>query len=124
HYINVRFRQTAHILTTPLLQPPAPALFLACGMPVLGVVSPPINVNHGEGNSCSPNFSFYEIGTRTQYNPTPQLDIGLEVLYTHLNTAYKGTGITSGNGSQTGRNLVDDQNVWSAMVPWQRNFYP
>ena len=61
-------------------------------MPVFGAVFPPINVNHGEGNSCSPNFSFYEIGTRTQWNPVPQLDIGLEVLYTHLNTAYKGAG--------------------------------
>jgi len=123
-YVNVRFNQNATNLINQHLPTPATAPFVACGMPVLGVVSPPINVNHGEGNSCSPNFSFYEIGTRTQYNPTPQLDIGLEVLYTHLNTAYKGTGITSGNGSQTGRNLVDDQNVWSAMLRWQRNFYP
>ena len=27
----------------------------------------------GSGNSCNPSFSFYEIGSRTQWNPAPQL---------------------------------------------------
>ena len=44
-------------------------------------------VNPAVGNSCSPNYSFFEIGTRTQWNPVAQLDIGLEVLYTKSNTA-------------------------------------
>ena len=93
-------------------------------VPVFGAVFPPINVNHGEGNSCSPNFSFYEIGTRTQWNPVPQLDIGLEILYTHLNTAYKGVGTYSANAPRPAVTLIDDQNVWSAFFRWQRNFYP
>jgi hypothetical protein len=78
------------------------------------------------GNSCNPDYSFYEIGTRTQWNPVAQLDIGLELLYTHSNTAYKGPGIYGAptNGSRPPVNLVDDQDVWSAMVRWQRNFYP
>ena len=42
------------------------------------------------GNSCSPDQSFWEAGTRTQWNPVPQLDIGLEVLYSQRNTAFKG----------------------------------
>ena len=29
------------------------------------------------GNSCSPDYSFWEAYTRTQWNPVPQLDIGL-----------------------------------------------
>jgi hypothetical protein len=87
-------------------------------------VWPPITITAGNGNSCSPNWSFYEIGTRTQFNPVPQLDIGLELLYTHVNTAYKGPGVVGPNTTRPAVTLVDDQNVWSAMLRWQRNFYP
>jgi hypothetical protein len=81
-------------------------------------------VTAAAGNSCSPNWSFYEIGTRTQFNPVPQLDIGLEILYTHVNTAFKGPATVPANGSRPAVTLIDDQNVWSAMLRWQRNFYP
>ena len=78
------------------------------------------------GNSCNPDYSFYEIGSRTQWNPVAQLDIGVELLYTHSNSAYKGPGIYGAptNGSRPAVGLIDDQDVWSAMVRWQRNFYP
>jgi len=76
------------------------------------------------GFNCSPDWSFYEIGTRTQFNPVAQLDIGLELLYTKVNTAFKGPIAGVANGSRPAVNLVDDQGVWSAMVRWQRNFYP
>jgi hypothetical protein len=76
------------------------------------------------GNSCNPDFSFYQVGTRTQWNPVPQLDIGLDVYYTHLNTAYKGPVAYGPNAPRPAVNLMDDQNVWSALFRWQRNFYP
>ena len=86
-------------------------------------------VNPALGNSCSPNYSFFEIGTRTQWNPVQQLDIGLELLYTKHNTAYKGPGLYGtvaavGNAPRPFVTLFDDQEVWSAMFRWQRNFYP
>jgi hypothetical protein len=76
------------------------------------------------GFNCSPDFSFFEVGTRTQWNPVPQLDIGLEILYSKLNTAFKGPANVAANGSRPGVTLIDDQDVWSAMFRWQRNFYP
>jgi hypothetical protein len=76
------------------------------------------------GFNCAPNWSFYEVGTRTQFNPVAQLDIGLELLYTHVNTAFKGPALTVVNGSRPAVNLIDDQGVWSAFLRWQRNFYP
>jgi Porin subfamily len=83
------------------------------------------------GFNCSPDFSFFEIGTRTQWNPVPQLDIGLEILYSKLNTAFSGPANLLANGSRpactnsaTNACSVDDQDVWSAMFRWQRNFYP
>ena len=76
------------------------------------------------GFNCAPNWSFYEIGTRTQFNPVAQLDIGLELLYTHVNTAFKGPGLTVVNAPRPAVTLIDDQGVWSAMLRWQRNFFP
>jgi hypothetical protein len=122
-YVNVSYNGDATRIINSHL--PGAAGSIQCGVAVAGAVFPPITMTAGGvGNSCSPNFSFYEVGTRTQYNPTPNLDIGLEVLYTHLNTAYKGVGLTAANGAQPAHTLVDDQNVWSAMFRWQRNFYP
>jgi hypothetical protein len=76
------------------------------------------------GNSCSPDYDFWEVGSRTQWNPVPQLDIGLEVLYSQRNTAFKGAAIVPASGSRPPVLVLDDQGVWSAMFRWQRNFYP
>ena len=69
-------------------------------------------------------MSFWEADTRTQWNPVPQLDIGLELLYSQRNTAYKGAAVVPANGSRPAVFAIDDQNVFSAMFRWQRNFYP
>ena len=100
-----------------------------CGVPVAGAVWPPLNIAVGNTSSCSPDFSFYQIGSRTQFNPHPLMDIGLDVFYTRLNTAYKGannngTAIVGANGSRPATFALDDQSVVSALVRWQRNFYP
>ena len=81
----------------------------------------------GGGNSCNPDFSVFQIGTRTQWNPHPLLDIGLELVYTRLNTAYKGPTAPGGVNPGLPQNpvsFIDDQNVLSAFFRWQRNFYP
>ena len=54
------------------------------------------------GNCCSPDFSFYQIGSRTQFNPHPLMDIGLDVFYTKLNSAYKGPVELRGERRATG----------------------
>ena len=98
----------------------------AAGIPLFPAAQP-------AGFNCNPDFSFYQAGSRTQWNPVPQLDIGLEILYTKLNTAFKGPANFVANGSRpacinaapgNGGCSVDDQGVWSAMFRWQRNFYP
>jgi hypothetical protein len=121
-YVQIDYNQNATDIINSHL--PGAAGTRPCGVPVGGAVWPPLTITAGNGNSCNPDWSFYEIGTRTQFNPVPQLDIGLEVLYTHVNTAYKGNAVYPVNGSRPAVTLIDDQNVWSAMVRWQRNFYP
>ena len=94
---------------------------------VCGVVQGPVtNTAFAflNGNSCDPDFSFYQVGARTQWNPVSQLDIGLEVMYTKLNTAYRGPAVVAVPLPQNPVFAIDDQDVWSAFFRWQRNFYP
>jgi hypothetical protein len=50
--------------------PSPPVGATACGMPVEGIIQPPLGVGSGLGNSCSPNFSWWQAGTRSQCIPT------------------------------------------------------
>jgi hypothetical protein len=79
------------------------------------------------GSPCNPNFSVWQAGSRTQWNPVSQLDVGLEVLYSRVDTAFDGattTGTTALPGQQTGKITFSDQGVWSAFFRVQRNFVP
>jgi Porin subfamily len=123
-YVNIDYNSNA----TFLIQQRLPNLAAGCGPGV-----PPLAPAAGgfvggltplPGNSCSPDWDYWEVGSRTQWNPVPQLDIGLEVLYSRRNTAFKGAAIVPANGSRPPVFIIDDQEAWSAMFRWQRNFYP
>ncbi|MFN3658832.1 MAG: porin, partial [Pseudolabrys sp.] len=62
---------------------------------------------------CDWDFSTWQVGTRTQWNPVPNLDVGLDVIYTQLNSANTGTVASS-----------QDQDAWMVHLRIQRNFYP
>jgi hypothetical protein len=122
-YVNVQYGSAA---ANGILQH-TPGALAACGVAPVGTVNSAVTgVTLLPGNSCSPNQSFWEAGTRTQWNPVAQLDIGMEVLYSARNTAFKGVANLPANGSRPAviNGIIDDQNVWSAMFRWQRNFYP
>ncbi|MGE0039487.1 MAG: hypothetical protein AB7S93_28200, partial [Xanthobacteraceae bacterium] len=83
------------------------------------------------GNNCSPDVSWYQIGSRTQFNPAPLMDIGLDVFYTKINSAYEGPVNWVANGSRpacTNSAILGcdfaDKGTLSAIVRWQRNFFP
>ena len=123
-YVDISYNDTAKNIILGHL--PGAAGSRPCGVPVAGAVWPPLNIAVGSGNSCSPDYSFYQVGSRTQFNPAPLMDIGLDVFYTRLNTAFKGasTNIYPANAPRPALNVIDDQSVVSALVRWQRNFYP
>ncbi len=125
-YVEVDYDATATNLINQHLPTPNTPPRVACGVPVEGSIAPPINIDHGEGNACSPSFSWWQLGTRTQWNPHPDLDIGVDLLWTHLNTAYKGSNaILAANGARpAGTYAIDDQDVLSVMFRVQRNFLP
>ena len=121
-YVDVHYNSSA----TNLILSRTAGAAAVCGVPVGAGGATFTAVTLGAGNSCSPDYSFWEAYTRTQWNPVPQLDIGMQVMYTHHNTAFKGAAALPVNGSRPAviNGVIDDQNVWSAMFRWQRNFYP
>ena len=93
-YVNVDYGGTATNLILQRLPaglPPA-----ACPVAPRGAPSTLLL----PGNSCSPDYDFWEVGSRTQWNPVPQLDIGLEVLYSKRNTAFGGRALVPASGSR------------------------
>jgi hypothetical protein len=74
-------------------------------------------------SNCDPNFSISEIGTRTLWNPVPDLDVGVDLVWWHLNTAFAGTAVLGQNGAKpAGTYTISDQNALSAIFRIQRNF--
>jgi hypothetical protein len=79
--------------------------------------------------NCSPNFSFWQVGSRTIWNPVANLDVGVEVLYTRVQTAFAGNVTTAGNATLPAYPAnttftASDQGVLSGIFRVQRNFWP
>jgi hypothetical protein len=74
--------------------------------------------------NCDPNFSLSEIGSRTMWNPVPDLDVGVDVVWWHLNTAFNGSqALLAQQGAKpAGTYAVKDQDALSAVFRIQRNF--
>jgi hypothetical protein len=86
----------------------------------------------GFGAGCA-DWNAWQVGSRTIWNPVANLDVGLEVMYTRIETAYAGgrtncvdAGCVAGS-APTGTPIVhniQDNDVWSGIVRIQRNFWP
>ena len=83
-------------------------------------------VTAAAGTPCNPNFHVWQAGTRTQWNPVSQLDVGVDVLYSKLQVDDAGSLVSLGaNGARpAGTYTLSDQDVWSVMFRVQRNFWP
>jgi Porin subfamily len=76
------------------------------------------NVTH-----CDPNWSMSEVGSRTLWNPVPDLDVGVDVVWYHMNTAFAGTANLSGIGAKpAGNYTIGNQDALGAVFRVQRNF--
>jgi hypothetical protein len=74
------------------------------------------------------DWSMWRLSSRTMWNPVRNLDVGLEIAYTKVNTAWSGTSTVNNNGGSglsTGQTYaLDDNSYWSAAFRVQRNFWP
>jgi len=122
-YVDVSYNNAAKTIINRHL--PGAAGTNVCGVPVSGAVWPPITLPAGgAGNSCSPDFSFMQVGSRTQWTPVHGLEIGVDVFYTKLFTAYKGSSanIYPSNATRPTVSTIADTDVWSGIFRVQRTF--
>jgi len=76
-------------------------------------------------SNCNPDWSSYRLASRTMWNPVANLDVGLEVAYTKVNTAYAGTAdVSTFQNMAAGNYAIEDQSFWTATVRVQRSFWP
>jgi len=77
---------------------------------------------------CDPDFNVWNAGIRTIWNPAPQFDIGLEVMYTRVETKFDPNqmvfNFAGSGGRPVGVYLPSSENVWSSILRLQRNFWP
>jgi hypothetical protein len=77
---------------------------------------------------CDPDFRVWNVGARTIWNPAPQFDIGLEVMYSRIETKHDPNQVVfnfAGSGGRpVGVYLPSSENVWSSILRLQRNFWP
>ena len=69
-------------------------------------------------SNCSPNFSQQQLSTRTAWNPHPTLEIGLDLIWLHADTANAGTATlaATATGRQAGTYVVEDQDKYMAIL--------
>jgi hypothetical protein len=84
-----------------------------------------------QGATCSPNWSSWAVGTRSQWNVTKDFYVGLDVIYLKLNTASPNAAnlltipVTATVGAKTpGVYTVDDQDTWAATFRVHRDVVP
>jgi hypothetical protein len=61
----------------------------------------------------SGNWDYWQVGSRTVWTPVPNLDLSVEVMYNHLDSAWKSAG-----------GVYADKDWGSGIFRVQRNFYP
>jgi hypothetical protein len=77
---------------------------------------------------CNPDFNVWNVGTRTIWNPVPNLDVGLEVMYTKLETKHDPAttrlNFAGAGGRPVGLYAPSSEGVISGLFRIQRNFWP
>jgi Porin subfamily len=74
--------------------------------------------------NCAPSFALWQVGSRTVWNPVKNLDVGLEVIYSRIQTGFGGNAVVNANIAQPTASFgVSDQSVFSGIFRVQRNFW-
>jgi hypothetical protein len=79
----------------------------------------------GGSLGCNPDIAVIQVGSRTIWSPVANLDIGVEVLYSRLDQNFTGAWNLGASGSRApGLYEAKDQDTWTGVVRFQRNFWP
>jgi len=91
------------------------------------LVCAPTHLAHAavSATGCA-DWAAWQIGSRTIWNPTKNLDIGVDVVYTDLSkSAFAGDTVTfTPPGAAANTFTVGSTHIWSGIFRAQYNFYP
>ena len=76
---------------------------------------------------CDNDWAAWGVGLRTQWAISSTFYMGLEVLYSNLQSAQTPTGtilLAPGSGKPTQLYTIEDQDVWAVRLRVHRDFYP
>jgi hypothetical protein len=76
--------------------------------------------------NCNPDFSLASVSTRTAWNPHPSLEIGLDLIWNHVQTANAGSivNLLPSGGRPGGLYTVANQDNYFLMMRFQKNILP
>ncbi|HMA71281.1 MAG TPA: porin [Xanthobacteraceae bacterium] len=98
---------------------------MICNSNAVGGLAGGSTIRAAFGGACDPNFSLTEVGSRTLWNPVPDLDVGVDVVWWHLNTSFNGAvaALAQNGAKPAGNNYsVSNQDAVAAIFRIQRNF--
>jgi hypothetical protein len=99
---------------------------MICGLSAGSLPQSPFTFAGGAQAGCSPSFSQYAVSTRTAWNPHPSLEIGLDLIYYHIDSAHSGIiNLGSNVGSRpAGPYQIADQDRGLAILRVQKTVLP
>lgn len=87
-----------------------------------------ISASGFQGATCNPDWSSWAVGSRSQWNVTKDLYVGLDVIYLKLNTASPNAANlvnTTASGAKPATTYrVEDQDAWAATWRIHRDIVP
>ncbi len=78
--------------------------------------------------NCDPNWKFWTVGSRTEWSPVRGFFLGVDVMWTQVETAFEGAGNINNSGTNviggrpTGAYTFSDQGILTLMGRAQRNY--
>ena len=82
-------------------------------------------VTTGTFSNCNPDFSMTALSTRTAWTPHPTLEIGLDLIWAHLDTAFAGTvNLPVAGARPSGIYTVEDQDYYGLVFRFQKTILP
>jgi len=109
-YQNVTYSQAANAMLCS-------AIGAGAGVGTIAVATP----------GCDMNWSFWALGSRTQWNVTPDFYVGLEAAFMNLNSAHmpNGTAVLVADGTKPpGSYRISDEGAWLVRFRVHKDFHP
>ena len=80
--------------------------------------------NFNTFSNCSPDYNLFFVGSRTQWSPVKDFVLGVDVMWTGIDTAFAGTAnLGGGIGARpTGIYTIKDEGILSVILRAQRNY--